>query len=190
MLAAVCWLRANAGQHRYLREIEAPGVDTKFVATHRDLLSALLPAARIDATHSRAAGFAPRYGFTEPRPPIRMRVAEGFAGLDGVSEIGLRAEETTRLRVSVQRVLVIENEVTYLSAPIPPESVVIWGAGYSVGRLGRIPWVRDGPGRLALGRSRHPWLRHAQPPSRPGPADRVDPDGSRDPPRTSRAVGS
>lgn len=149
LLAAAGWLVRSGGRGRYLRAVDAPGVDTKFIANHRELLAGLLdvalPSEMIDESYSRAAGFAPRYGFAEPRPLVRMRVDDGFAGLDGVSELGMRAEELARLRVRVQSVLVVENEVTYLSVPVPPDGVVVWGSGYSVGRLGRIPWLRDAP---------------------------------------------
>lgn len=63
-----------------------------------------------------------------------------------VSEVALLPGEAARLRVSVQRVVVIvENQVTYLAMPVPLEGVVVWGAGYAAGGLGRLPWVRDAP---------------------------------------------
>ncbi|MBW0091314.1 TerD family protein, partial [Pseudonocardia sp. KRD-188] len=42
LLAAYRWLDQARGSGRHLREITAPGVDTKFVERHRDLLAALL----------------------------------------------------------------------------------------------------------------------------------------------------
>jgi hypothetical protein len=148
VLAAVAWLKCHTGSGRYLREIEAPGVDTKFVAGHRallaDLLDELLPATRVDVRHSRGQGFAERYGFVSPPRLVRLRVDEGFAGMPPeLSEIALLPRELAGLRVAVQRVVIVENEVTYLAVPVPPEGVVVWGSGYSVGQLGRIPWLRD-----------------------------------------------
>ena len=150
ILAAVAWLRERGGRGLYVRQIEAEGVDTKFVARHRATIAALLdvvlPADRIADGHSRGDGFADRYGFASPPRLVRMRVVSGFAGMPApLTELALRPGEAARLRVSVQHVVIVENEVTYLATPVPPEGVVIWGAGYAAGRLGRMPWVRAAP---------------------------------------------
>ncbi len=81
----------------YLRQIDVPCVDTKFIAAQRDVLAALLdlllPGDAVDDRHSRATGFAFRYGFAEPAPLVRMRVGDGFADPAGVSDIGMRLEQ-------------------------------------------------------------------------------------------------
>lgn len=150
ILVALGWLVGAGGRGRYLRQIDEAGVDTKFVARHRgllaELLDVLLPADRIDHERSRTDEFAPRYGFLAPPRMLRVRCDEGFAGLPrGVSEVAWRLPELAALRVSVQHVLVVENEVTYLSLPVPAEGVVIWGEGFLAGRLGRLPWLRAAP---------------------------------------------
>ncbi|MEP6854542.1 MAG: Wadjet anti-phage system protein JetD domain-containing protein [Pedococcus sp.] len=148
ILAAVTWLRDRGGQGLYVRQIEAEGVDTKFVARHRGTIAALLdvvvPAERVAAKYSRGDGFAERYGFAAPPRLLRMRIDEGFGGMPAeVTEVAMLPSEVARMRVSVGRVVVVENEVTYLAMPVPVEGVVVWGAGYAAGGLGRLPWVRD-----------------------------------------------
>lgn len=150
ILAAVIWLVENAGRGRYLRQVTAPGIDTKFIAGHRGLLARLLdellPRAAIDESWSRGAGFAPRYGFAEPEPLVHIRCGPGFGGLPAfASEAAFRHAELAQLRAVPTRVVIIENQVTYLAAPVPEDGVVVWGAGYSAGRLGRLPWVRSAP---------------------------------------------
>ena len=44
-----------------------------------------------------------------------------------------------------RRVLVVENEVSYLSLPLPDGEVVVFGSGYTVAALGRIPWLAECP---------------------------------------------
>jgi hypothetical protein len=39
--------------------------------------------------------------------------------------------------------LVIENEITFLSAPIPSDGVVLWGKGFEVDRVGSMPWLAN-----------------------------------------------
>ena len=131
-----------------MRQIEAEGVDTKFVSRHRGTIAVLLdvvvPVEGVAATYSRGEGFAERYGFAAPPRLLRMRIGEGFAGMPPeLTEVAMLPSEAARLRVSVGRVVVVENEVTYLAMPVPFEGVVLWGAGYAAGGLGRLPWVRD-----------------------------------------------
>ena len=37
----------------------------------------------------------------------------------------------------------IENEITFLSAPVPRDGMVLWGKGFEVDRAGSMPWLRD-----------------------------------------------
>jgi hypothetical protein len=150
VIGAVTWLAAHSGQGYYLRQIEAPGVDTKFVARHRGVIAALMdvvmPGDRVVGDFPRGDGFAERYGFAAPPRLVRMRFEAEFAGLPGpIGEGAFRLAELAQVRVAVQHVVVVENEVTYLAVDVPPGGAVIWGAGYYAGRLGRLPWVRDAP---------------------------------------------
>ncbi len=150
LLLAVDWLRRRGGQGLYLRQIEAPGVDTKFVAAHQGVLAALLdevlPAGAIQERCSRGSEFAARYGYAEPTRLVRLRCDGGFAGLPrGVTEVGWRASELARLQVAVQTVVVVENLVTYLSWPVPRDGLVVWGSGYAARMLMGVPFVRQAP---------------------------------------------
>jgi hypothetical protein len=40
-------------------------------------------------------------------------------------------------------VYVVENEITYLAFPLMAGSMVIFGSGYAVRRLERLPWLDD-----------------------------------------------
>lgn len=37
--------------------------------------------------------------------------------------------------------MIIENEISYLSAKVPDEGVVMWGKGFEVDSVGRLPWL-------------------------------------------------
>lgn len=138
LLAARDWLETAAGS--YLRQISAPGVDTKLVERHRSTLAALLGVPKGEAEFLRALGLR------DKPSRVRLRCEPGFAGLDqGVSDITWRLEELAGLRVSVQRAIVVENEVTFLSAPVPVEGLLIFGAGYRAARLGQVPWLAGVP---------------------------------------------
>lgn len=137
LLAAYSWLDAARGSARYLREISAPGVDTKFVEGHRVVLAQLLG---VDRT---ASGFISALGLGAKPETVRLRCDAGFLGLpESVSEATLRVEELAMVPVSVARAVVVENEITYLTLPVPDDGIVLWGRGFEVSRLGAIPWLR------------------------------------------------
>ncbi len=45
------------------------------------------------------------------------------------------------LPLSPQRVLIVENEVTYLALPALPDTLAIFGAGYGLAVLAQLPWL-------------------------------------------------
>lgn len=140
LLAARNWLRSHAGTGRFLREVSAPGVDTKFIETHRGILADLLEGA------AGAAQFAPSVGFRAKPARIRLRFEASFLGLPPhMSEAALRVEELADSAVHAQSALVVENEISYLTVPIPRGGVVIFGEGFRVNRVGAMPWLRGVP---------------------------------------------
>lgn len=137
VLAAYRWLNAARGSGSFLREITAPGVDTKFVERHRVVLAQLLDASRTPS------GFLSALGLRTKPESVRLRFDMGFMGLPpSLSEATLRVDELAAVRVSVQQAVIVENEITYLTLPVPSEGVVLWGKGFEVSRLASIPWLR------------------------------------------------
>ena len=137
VLAAYCWLDAARGSGRYLREITAPGVDTKFVERHRPVLGQLLGADR------SAAGFAASLGLRTKPESVRLRFDPTVLGMPAaLSEAALRVDELAALPVVVRAAVVVENETTYLTVPVPAGGVVVWGKGFDVSRAGALPWLQ------------------------------------------------
>lgn len=137
LLAAYRWLDQARGSGRYLREITAPGVDTKFVDRHRDLLAALLGVGR------SASAFTTGLGLLTKPPTVRLRCASAVLGLPApLSEGTFRLNELAALNPSVRAAVIIENETTYLTVPIPDRGVVVWGKGFEVDHVGALPWLR------------------------------------------------
>ncbi|MCA1780814.1 MAG: DUF2220 family protein [Intrasporangiaceae bacterium] len=147
VLAAVDWLAAQSGRGRYLREINAPGVDTKFIERHQSVLGELLDVLSVVAEEPSAGrSFAARRGFREPERLVHVRLDPALGALPGgIDEAALPLRHAGSLAMAPQQVLVIENQVTFLSVPVPQGGVVVWGHGYDALRLGALPWLRDVP---------------------------------------------
>lgn len=137
--AAYRWLRDNRGSGRYLRQVDAPGVDTKLVERHRAVLAELLGVS------SRAAGFIADLGLSGKPTMVRLRCAPGLLGLpDVVTDVTLRLDEARQLAPrAITQALIVENEITYLSVPVPAGGLVLWGKGFDVDQPASLPWLRD-----------------------------------------------
>ncbi|WP_413751877.1 DUF2220 family protein [Streptomyces sp. R-74717] len=143
--ATIRWITDYRGAAVYLRELDVPGVDTKFIERHRAILTTLLEHClaedRIDAEAVRT-DFAARFRFLRKPAYLRFRLLGGEP-LAGFSELTVRADEFTAPPPGITTVYVIENETTYLAFPDQPHSIVIQGGGYAVTQLSALPWLHD-----------------------------------------------
>ena len=145
LLATVTWITTSSTEVLYLRQIDVEHLDTKFVDQHHklldELLTAVLPEHRIDPDYS-AADFARRFRF-RPKPTYtRLRLLNPQPAFPkDLSEITLRTEELAALEFVADTVFVVENEITYLAFPAVPNSIVIFGSGFSLAALRDIPWM-------------------------------------------------
>jgi hypothetical protein len=137
LIAAYVWLDGHRGSRRYLREISAPGVDTKFAERHRPELAAMLDVSPI------AAGFLAGLGLRSKPGFVRLRPAPSLGLPAPLTELAVRSEELAQLAVEPQVAVIIENEITYLSIDVPEEGVVVWGKGFEVDSVGRLPWLAE-----------------------------------------------
>jgi len=132
----------------YLRQIDVPGSDTKFIEQHRGILADLLDLQLDDGQLNlaiRRTDFAGRYGFRKKPEYVRFRLPGGGIGLGygQFSELTVRADEFTAAPQGVTAVYVTENEITYLAFPAPEHAMVVFGGGYAVSVLERLGWLAD-----------------------------------------------
>lgn len=135
LIAAYEWLDAHRGSRRYLREISAPGVDTKFVERHRPELAGMLGVS------SSSSGFVSDLGLRSKPALVRLRPSSSL-GLPAVlTELAVRAPELARLDLRPRVAIIVENEISYLSVQIPQDGIALWGKGFDVDNVGRLPWL-------------------------------------------------
>lgn len=140
LLDTVAWIDERQQPGIYLRQVDVPGVDTKFIERNRgvlsDLLDLQLSEGRVDVG---AADFERRYGFRRKPAYVRFRVDAG----GGWREMTVRAEEFAAPPAGVTRAVVLENEITYLAVPCPPSAMLVLGGGYAVPVLESLGWLTD-----------------------------------------------
>jgi hypothetical protein len=55
----------------------------------------------------------------------------------------MRPTELAELSIRPRTAIVVENEITYLSVDVPKDGLVLWGKGFDVDKVGRLPWLAD-----------------------------------------------
>jgi hypothetical protein len=148
LLEVVAWFKRHPRPGVYLRQIDIPGVHSKFIETHRDVLSQwldrTLPPAAVDTTATGVSGFARRYGLRDKPLRIRLRLldpSQALLAVLGDADLTLDAASFVRLAPGVSRVFITENEINFLAFPRLPDSLLIFGAGYGFEMLAQAEWL-------------------------------------------------
>jgi hypothetical protein len=170
---AALWLRDNPAPGIYVRQLGLPGVHTKFIERHRQVIDQLLAAlapgtdvgevvadaeAPIDAGveetgevslddgagRTAAARFARRHGFLHPPELVRFRILDHeIPALGGARDITVTAEAFSTLRLPVHTVIATENQVNFLALPERPGTLALYGAGYGFSSLRDAAWLHE-----------------------------------------------
>jgi hypothetical protein len=150
ILSILAWRLKHPRPGIYLRQIDLPGVHSKFIEGHRgvlgELFDLLLPPEEIDATATGAIGFCRRYGFQDKPLRVRFRILDPKLALlptETDQDITLTQATFARLEIAVTTLFITENEINFLAFPEVPEAMVIFGAGYGFENLAAVEWMRD-----------------------------------------------
>lgn len=145
LLAVLAWFQAHPRPGVYLRELDIPGIHTKFIETHRgllaELLDAVLPADAIDAGATGVRGFNRRYGLHDKPALIRFRLLDDTLAINGLTDLTVPAGQLAHLNPGADTVFITENEINGLAFPSFPNALVIFGLGYRVEALRHLPWL-------------------------------------------------
>ena len=159
LLDVVAWLQDHPRPGIYVRQMDVPGVHSKFVEARRrvlgELLDCALPPESVDAHATGAAGFMRRYGFLDKPERIRFRILDPARALladdrdrsggrgPGApgQDVTLDAPTFAALDTGVTRAFVTENETNFLAFPNVEDAMVIFGAGYGFESLRRAHWL-------------------------------------------------
>lgn len=150
LLAVVTWLVDHQRPGIYLRQVDLPGVHSKFIEAHRGVLAELLdlalPVDAVDSDKTGISQFSARYGFLEKPTRIRFRVLDpSIRVVPGLTspDVTLDADSFSCLDLNVQRVFITENEINFLAFPAACNAIVIFGAGYGWDALSRSSWLNN-----------------------------------------------
>lgn len=148
LLALVSWMLAHPRPGIYMRQVDLPGIHSKFIEGQRGVLSELfdsvLPADAIDPAATGAAQFVQRYGFRDKPLRVRFRWLDAQASnwmKGGDGDCTLTQADFAKLEPAVDRVFVTENEINFLAFPAATNCMVVFGSGYGFEALDHARWL-------------------------------------------------
>jgi hypothetical protein len=137
LLQVVAWLCEHPRPGIYLRQVDIPGIDSKFIEQHRSVLAQLLdlslPPQAIELEATGVAQFCQRYGFRDKPLRIRFRVldptwdnfstAQGGNVAGGVAKLG--AQELVMRELDVRELDVQVTQAAFAALALQPARVFI-----------------------------------------------------------------
>lgn len=149
LLAVVGWLKVRPRPGIYLRQVDLPGVHTKFIDQHRTELNEILPyvlqPGEFGESRTGSALFESRFGFRTKPAHVRLRSLDpALPVLAGAPLPDIKVDEYSfaRLQVSAKRVLMTENEINFLVLPPMADTIAVFTAGYGFDAVGKADWIR------------------------------------------------
>lgn len=148
LLKVVDWLLEHPRPAIYLRQIDLPGIHTKFIERHCGILTELLdfvsPKNFFDKDRISIGEFCRHYGFIDKPSRVRFRVLDANirllpTGTD--QDITLTQADFASLNLSVSKIFITENEINFLAFPNVPDAIVVFGAGYGFNNLADASWL-------------------------------------------------
>ncbi|PKL26346.1 MAG: hypothetical protein CVV46_14870 [Spirochaetae bacterium HGW-Spirochaetae-2] len=146
------WMKTNPRPNIYLRQIDLPGIDTKFTETYKKILAewldATIPEEMIDRCYQGVVRFESRYGFQSKPELIRFRFLDPSLYWQGCSDIAVPSVQFCGLysdweSIPVRRVFVVENDICALSFPPVEGAMVIFGRGYHFEHWKNCIWLQQ-----------------------------------------------
>lgn len=144
LLTVCAYFVAHPRPNCYARELPIP-VHTKFIEENETILRYLLEVLLPDeAMRAKASTFAEQFYLQQAEPLVRLRLLdEGLRGELGwpSAELGVPLTAVAENDLSAYRIVIIENQMTYLTFPALPRAIAIWGEGYGALRLAQVAWL-------------------------------------------------
>ena len=149
-LSLIAWLQQHPRPGIYLRQIDLPGIHTKWIEGLRGVLIELFDLAldheQIDSRFTGVAGFCRRYGFLDKPSAVRFRLLDPsipVLPVESDQDLTVTADVFARLDLPVRTVFMTENEINFLAFPAIPGALVIFGAGYGFDAIKDARWLHD-----------------------------------------------
>jgi hypothetical protein len=149
-VAVSLWVMNHPRPDIYLRQIDLPGVDTKFMERRKGfltrLLNILMAGEAVRDELRGAKNFEFRHGFKTEPVMMRFRLPLDCSAFpDSVTDIALPSEEFAALGPCFDRTrsaIFVENKINFLAIPRRKNLLIAWAKGYGFESLTAALWLR------------------------------------------------
>lgn len=144
IILCAAWLQTHPHSSLYIREIPLP-LHTKFIENNERIIHRILSSERLisfEEQHGlRTKPVLIHFRSLSKKSPLRI-------GSQNISGIVLPLEDfynlpQTGLLSDIQQIIIIENEIVYLTFPELAHTLCIWGAGYEVAMLASCTFLNN-----------------------------------------------
>lgn len=146
ILAVTRFLINNPKTNLYIRQLEIPDVDTKFIQNHKKIILQVVSALTgDDEAILENLEFEERLGLRKESGRVRFRILDPniqklFYGLE---DIETSIEKLAETEIPCENIIIVENKITGLCLPHYDKTIVFFELGYKAALLKQIPWISN-----------------------------------------------
>lgn len=138
------WLEQHPNSNLYIREIKLP-VHSKFIESNKTLIKSLTPKAGFELSFEETFGLHSKPTLVRTRsldPDIQIEVVG-----TGVEDCSISVSDLNSISEdfynAYKKIYIVENEMVFLTFPKVPESLCVWGHGFTVNVLKDVSWMAN-----------------------------------------------
>ena len=144
LIKVLDWFYAHPKSDLYIRQVDIPGIDTKYIEKRKSILTELLGAVMPEDNNDKnVSNFEKCFGLRSKPTRVRFRLLHKSLYINGFSDLTVSINELCAYEPAVINVFITENEINGLCLPEMSESLVIFGLGYGVDILKEVAWLRE-----------------------------------------------
>lgn len=137
ILKVLDYFSKNPQPQLYIRELPIE-VHTKFIERHKAVIGELLDIVIKEYINTNEKDFEKRYNLRYDEPLVRIRLLDRTLAtkfFNGMDDITIPVSQLLKLHIPITKAFVVENKVNFLTFPLIPNCIVIWGKGYGVASI-------------------------------------------------------
>ncbi|MFW5872010.1 MAG: Wadjet anti-phage system protein JetD domain-containing protein [bacterium] len=149
LIQVILFFLKNPRPNKFIRALDIPGVDTKFIEENKKILSKLfdyiLPTTSFNSKITGVARnkFERKYYLKYEQPRVRFRVLDQTMSIAGMTDLEIPLSQFLMIDVKCRNVLIVENKMNGLIIPDCENTLLIFGMGYAVHLLKNVDWLKD-----------------------------------------------
>lgn len=145
LINVLLYFRDNPRPRMFIRELPIK-VHTKFIEQHEGILRELLAIIIPEHINQDGNTFEEQFNLKSAVPLIRIRRLDDVVDADIFTlsdDLAIPADVFKRLTPQCRYVVVVENQMTFLTLPPLDNTIAVYGGGFKVENLKKAAWLKS-----------------------------------------------